>query len=413
MGNQSSVDMTDYQRQGLNKIKGNQPRNNLPKRQQNIQLPPNMQQQRRRTGPELPPINQRSVSVSRNQEPLTYNNVNRRIDRFEQDASIRREQFEKEQQEIRNFFDKKEEERKRNFERELSSFEDEYDPYQVLNISNNANIDTIKKSYRKLSLIAHPDKGGDPDVFRILTQAYCYLMKKHQKNVYRERTIEDFQQEKEEFMDSQRGMRNTQMEETDFKLDKFNNVFEEHRLSDINDDGYGDMMNKEDRQHEPMKYDIEKNKVFGEKFNKKVFNDVFTELKKKENSGEIVVYREPEAVVSGKLTYQELGQGKINDFGNKNITSNMGYTDYKQAHTSGSKLIDPNHVQFKKYKNVDEYKQARSKISHKMSEADKRKYALRKKREEEEEEERLKRLEYSDAIAEKQFNKLNRLFIGN
>ena len=34
----------------------------------------------------------------------------------------------------------------------------------------------------------------------------------------------------------------------------------------------------------------------------------------------------------------------------------MGYTDYKQAHTSGSKLIDPNHVQFKKYKNVDEYK---------------------------------------------------------
>ena len=91
----------------------------------------------------------------------------------------------------------------------------------------------------------------------------------------------------------------------------------------------------------------------------------------------------------------------------------MGYTDYKQAHTSGSKLIDPNHVQFKKYKNVDEYKQARSKISHKMSEADKRKYAMRKKREEEEEEERLKRLEYSDAMAEKQFSKLNRMFIGN
>ena len=63
----------------------------------------------------------------------------------------------------------------------------------VLNISNNANIDTIKKSYRKLSLIAHPDKGGDPD--EVLTQAYCYLMKKHQKNVY-ERTIEDFQQRK-------------------------------------------------------------------------------------------------------------------------------------------------------------------------------------------------------------------------
>ena len=413
MGNQSSIDMSDYQREGLNKIKGNIPKNNQIRRQQNVQLPPQVQVPRRRTGPELPPQNHRTVSVPKNNERLTYNNVNRRIDRFEQDASMRREQFEKEQQEIKNFFEKKENERKQQFESELNSFEDEYDPYKVLNISNNASVDSIKKSYRKLSLIAHPDKGGDPDVFRILTQAYCYLMKKHQKNVYRERTVEDFQQEKEEFMDAQRGMRNTQIEETDFKLEKFNNVFEEHRLSDINDDGYGDMMNKEDRQFEPMKYDIEKNKVFGDKFNKKVFNNVFNEVKKKEIGDEIVVYREPEAIISGKLTYQELGQGKINDFGNKNVSSNMGYTDYKQAHTTGSKLIDPNHVQFKKYKSVDEYKQARSKISHKMSEADKRKYAMRKKREEEEEEERLKRLEYSDAMAEKQFNKLNRMFIGN
>ena len=408
MGNQSSVEMNDYQKQRLHNLKMHQPQ----QRQQIPQRPPQQRMlPRQRSGPELPP--NRTVSVTSRQEPLSYTNVNRRIDRFEQDTSMRREQFEKEQQEIRTFFDKKEKERKKKFEEDLSSFEDEYDPYKVLNISNDASLDNIKKAYRKLSLVAHPDKGGDPDVFRILTQAYCYLVKKHQKTNYRTRTVEDFEQEKEEFLDSQRGMRNMHMEESNFKIDKFNNVFDEYKLSDINDDGYGDMMNKDDRKHEPERYNIEKNKVFGEKFNKNIFNDVFNELKTKETGSQLVEYKEPEAIVSGRLTYQELGQGKIDDFGNKNISSNMGYTDYKQAHTSGSKLINPNHVKIKKYKNVDEMKADRSNISHKMSDADKRKYALKKQKEEEEEEERIRRLEYNDTMTERQFNKLNRLFIGN
>ena len=58
-------------------------------------------------------------------------------------------------------------------------------------------------------------------------------------------------------------------------------------------------------------------------------------------------------------------------------------------------------------------KAERSNVSHKMSDADKRKYALKKQREEEDEEERQRRLEYNDTVTEKQFNKLNRLFIGN
>ena len=138
MGNQSSIDMTDYQRQGLNKIKGNQPRNNLKEDNKmfNYLLIYKYQKKKNYILSCLHKIIVQYLYLEIN-ERLTYNNVNRRIDRFEQDASIRREQFEKEQQEIKNFFEKKKKE-KEQFETELNSFEDEYDPYKVLNISNNA-----------------------------------------------------------------------------------------------------------------------------------------------------------------------------------------------------------------------------------------------------------------------------------
>ena len=42
------------------------------------------------------------------------------------------------------------------------------DYYNILNISNYASEDEIKKSYRKLALKYHPDKGGDPEHFKIL-----------------------------------------------------------------------------------------------------------------------------------------------------------------------------------------------------------------------------------------------------
>ena len=38
-----------------------------------------------------------------------------------------------------------------------------FDPYQVLNISSDATLKEIKKAYRSLSLQWHPDKNRDPD----------------------------------------------------------------------------------------------------------------------------------------------------------------------------------------------------------------------------------------------------------
>jgi DnaJ-class molecular chaperone len=46
------------------------------------------------------------------------------------------------------------------------------DPWSVLGVTRNASSDEIKKAYREKAHIHHPDKGGDPEAFRNLTEAY-------------------------------------------------------------------------------------------------------------------------------------------------------------------------------------------------------------------------------------------------
>ncbi len=49
--------------------------------------------------------------------------------------------------------------------------------YDILNIDSNADIDSIKKAYRKLSLKYHPDKNNNSsDMFNKITNAYEYLI---------------------------------------------------------------------------------------------------------------------------------------------------------------------------------------------------------------------------------------------
>jgi DnaJ family protein A protein 2 len=45
-------------------------------------------------------------------------------------------------------------------------------PYQVLGVARNASGDEIKKAYRKKALEHHPDKGGNPEVFKEVQHAY-------------------------------------------------------------------------------------------------------------------------------------------------------------------------------------------------------------------------------------------------
>jgi len=53
------------------------------------------------------------------------------------------------------------------------------DPYQILKVHPNSKLEEIKKAYRNLVKIHHPDKGGDSTVMLEVNSAWEILKKKH------------------------------------------------------------------------------------------------------------------------------------------------------------------------------------------------------------------------------------------
>ena len=58
------------------------------------------------------------------------------------------------------------------------------DYYQILGVSKDANPDDIKKAYRKLASIHHPDRGGDTAKFQQVQQAYDVLSDPEKRKHY-------------------------------------------------------------------------------------------------------------------------------------------------------------------------------------------------------------------------------------
>lgn len=57
-------------------------------------------------------------------------------------------------------------------------------PYEILNIPKNANNTEIKKAYHKLAVKHHPDKGGDPEDFKRISEAYEILSNPSKRRNY-------------------------------------------------------------------------------------------------------------------------------------------------------------------------------------------------------------------------------------
>ena len=49
------------------------------------------------------------------------------------------------------------------------------DYYEVLGVTKGANDDDIKKAYRKLASINHPDKGGNTHLMQLINNAFAEL----------------------------------------------------------------------------------------------------------------------------------------------------------------------------------------------------------------------------------------------
>jgi DnaJ-class molecular chaperone len=55
-------------------------------------------------------------------------------------------------------------------------------PYETLGVPEGTSIDQVKSAYKKLAMKHHPDKGGDPDMFKEINNAFGQIAKPEQFN---------------------------------------------------------------------------------------------------------------------------------------------------------------------------------------------------------------------------------------
>lgn len=58
------------------------------------------------------------------------------------------------------------------------------DYYSILGVGRNATPEEIKKAYRKLAMLHHPDRGGDQEQFKRVTEAYDTLSNSDKRAAY-------------------------------------------------------------------------------------------------------------------------------------------------------------------------------------------------------------------------------------
>ena len=349
----------------------------------------------------LRPHRQSQMALSKLTAPLNLSNVEDRM-----------EQFAEEERKLQRAYEKLKRRKQEAFQKEMREFEEAFDPFAVLGIDPTDDLNIIRKAYKKQSLRHHPDKGGSERKFTLVTKAYFYVTKKQEqhnrKTHYTEATAEDLRQQARSFMEQQDAApaQNILLDKDRFDLTTFNKIFDQNRLSDPDDEGYGEWIGPATQREET--FDVPK--MFNGQFNRDVFNDTFEKDKSTSAEKDLIVFEEPQALICCNLGFKQLGSGRTDNYGDTSTYSNS-YSDYKMAHTTHSRLIDPTQVQYKQYHTVEELERDRANISFDLSAHDRKRMELQRARQELEEEERLMRLSTFDQEVEQTHNRLNKLLI--
>jgi hypothetical protein len=194
-----------------------------------------------------------------------------------------------------------------------------------------------------------------------------------------------------------------------FDVDVFNKIYDDNKIPEIYDEGYGSWMKSNPA------LEGEQQKLFQNGFNKDLFNDTFDRYKREQSQKQPqhqLVVREPEVRISmaNQDSLMTLGQGKITNFGGS--TDNLSYTDYKQAFTEGSTLIDTSTVDINDRANsIGGIKSQRSNISYKMSQEDQQRQAMEQMEQKKQEQRRVDRLNVYDQQHSQAYEKIHSMLL--
>ncbi len=275
---------------------------------------------------------------------------------------------------------------------------------KIFELDKNYDEGSLKKSYLKLAMVHHPDKGGDPNNFKKITQAYRFLLKKlsdkDNNKDHHELKNENIDYVKNQMTDNKQNINLSDK----FDSTRFNKIYEENRIEDAYDNGYGEWIHKNQ---------FETDKIEKKNIGEGNFHNAFQEQKKKEINKDIIPYGEPQVSISfkGKDSLVTLGQGKIEDFSGES-SSGLQYRDYRDAF-SNTYLIDEKSVDLsKRTKTLRQANAERKNISYKLSDEDLEKQRNIHLMEEKREEERIQRIQSSDNHSFSTYDAIHRRMLG-
>ena len=282
------------------------------------------------------------------------------------------------------------------------------DPYNILGIPKQYTESQLKKAYLKKAMKAHPDRGGSKNEFQKVSIAYTILKKKlkEQGEIHHHNELKH---NSKNFMGTQQQEgKNINMKDN-FDSDLFNKIYEENRIEEAFDDGYGSWMQKTES------ISSSQPKMFQGNFNKEMFNHEFETYKqeqKRKMGSQVVQYQEPQERLSMKNqdSLVTLGQGKVTNFSGE--VGNLGFTDYKAAFTVDSTLIDTSSVDINGRANsIKKVEHERSNISYQMSAEDQQRVAYQEALQQKQERQRMERLQVYDQQSEDMYNKVHQLLL--
>lgn len=334
---------------------------------------------------------------------------------IELENQLKREQAEYkfEEERRKKEFEEKQRKRRLQYQSYLQELDKKHlDALKLFNLTATYTLDELKAAYRKLAIKTHPDKvGGDADKFEIVTKYYMLLLEKH-KNRESDKSFTDLKNDSKSFQTNAQPAAIIDKDKFDIKM--FNKIYEENKLWDSSDDGYGKWFSSNDTEEPPTE-------LFGKKFNLNVFNSTFENYKNKltEQSGAIQTYQIPQELVSTSANFTDIDiyARKITDFSKpapitgKSNNNNLCYTDLKTAYTSQGAFIDPKRVEYKTYNSVDELKRDRSAPCI-MTKEQEYAYELKKQQELQNEHSRIELIRQRDTLVSDVYTKTHLKMLG-
>lgn len=270
--------------------------------------------------------------------------------------------------------------------------------------------ESLKKAYKRSALKAHPDKGGNDREFEAVTRAHAYLGEILLR-IKGGRAKEGKVEAPEALRDTRDGAsKDWQMVEpvrlNPKKLDMnlFNQMFEQTRIPDPEEDGYGDWLKGSGGESTGPK--------FGGKFNRDVFNRAFEDEARNRATSQALTVQQPEALILATNAGVELGRTGGGGF-TAAPNANMKFTDLRNAYTNENMITNQVADVRVESRSFDQYSASRKKAPAPLTNEELRGIQAAEAAAAQREEQRRLRAAQEDSLGSQYFERMKRLVITN